>query len=93
MRRLVGEVNIRTVWPDMSKSLETAIQADIGLPKLIKEFGKLLSLWCVSTNGEGGRHSCSLLAHFFPSLVELLMLDQQEMALEQSSFSQVRLKE
>ena len=27
-----GEVNIRTVWPDMSKSLETAIQADIGLP-------------------------------------------------------------
>ena len=37
-----GDVNIRTVWPGMSKSLETAIQADIGLPKLIKEFGKLL---------------------------------------------------
>ena len=44
-----GEVNIRTVWPDMSKSLETAIQEDIGLPKLIREFGKLLfPLVCVN---------------------------------------------
>ena len=38
-----GEVNIRTVWPDVSKSLETAIQEDIGLPDLINKFGKLLS--------------------------------------------------
>ena len=37
-----GEVNIRTVWPDMSKSLEAAIQVDIGLPDLINKFGKLL---------------------------------------------------
>jgi len=35
-----GEVIIRTVWPDMSKSLETAIQVDIGLPDLINKFGK-----------------------------------------------------
>ena len=37
-----GEVIIRTVWPDMSKSLEIAIQVDIGLPDLINKFGKLL---------------------------------------------------
>ena len=37
-----GEVNIRTVWPDMSKSLETTIQVDIGLPDLNNKFGKLL---------------------------------------------------
>ena len=88
-----GEVNIRTVWPDMSKTLETTIQEDIGLPDLINKFGNCFRLWCVSTKGEVARESCSLLAYFFPSLVESLMLDQQEMALEQSSFSQVRLKE
>ena len=35
-----GEVNIRTVWPDMSKTLETAIQEGIGLPDLINKSGK-----------------------------------------------------
>ena len=49
-----GEVNIRTVWPDMSKSLETATQEDTGLPKLINEFGKLLfPVVCVNTKRRG----------------------------------------
>ena len=38
----------------MSKSLETAIQEDIGLPKLINEFGKLLfPVVCVNTKRRG----------------------------------------
>ena len=32
-----GEVNIRTVWPDMLKTLETAIQVDIALTELINK--------------------------------------------------------
>ena len=88
-----GEVDIRTVWPDMSKTLEATIQEDEGLPDLINKSGRLLSSVVWSTKREVARQSCSLLAHFFPSLVESLMLDQQEMALEQSSFSQVHHQE
>ena len=73
----------------MSKSLEIAIQEVTVLPKLINEFGKLLfPVVCVNTKRRG-KTKLLPAGTLLSLLVELLMLDQQEMALEQSSFSQV----
>ena len=44
-----GEVNIRTVWPDISKTLKTTIQEDKALPDLMTNLEDCFPLWCGST--------------------------------------------